>query len=79
MWGMGRRVRGHVKGYKEGRRLMRQGGGADEWLGMEIVREHLMALVVLGYDEHGEKATLDERRDVLTRHGLRVAAMGLKR
>jgi hypothetical protein len=72
-----REVAEHVKGYAEGRRLMRHGDGADEWLGMRLVRENLLALTDLGYDEHGRKATLAERAEVLRAHGLREYADAL--
>lgn len=71
-------VRRHVEGYKEGRRLMRQGDGADEWIGMSITKEHLLALIALGCDEHGEKASVERRADILSQHGLHEQAEALR-
>lgn len=65
-----RLVAQHVKGYQEGRRLMRQGDGADEWVGMDMVRLHLRALVSLGYDQHGQKHTEPELDRILAEHRL---------
>lgn len=69
-----REVRKHVEGYKEGRRLMRQGDGADEWFGMSIARENLLALVSLGRNEKGEKVDRAELAECLRTHGLRDEA-----
>lgn len=68
----------HVKGYAEGRRLMRHGDGADEWIGMDIVREHLLALVKLGRDTDGQPATPQDLARVLRQHGLASEATALE-
>lgn len=69
-----RQIKEHVDGYREGRRLMRHGDGVDEFIGMDLAREHLLALVRLGCDEHGEKVSVDRQVEVLVSHGLRREA-----
>lgn len=69
-----REVRVLVEGYKEGRRLMRHGDGVDEWYGMSIARENLLALVALGRNEEGEKVDRAELVECLRTHGLRDEA-----
>lgn len=75
MWGSKKReIARHVKGYKDGRSLMRQGDGADEWIGMSVTKEHLLALIALGCNEHGRKVSRLARSDVLREHGLHTLA-----
>lgn len=63
-------ITANVKAYREGRRLMRQGDGADEFIGMRIARDHLLALVRLGRNETGHKATPSELERILDNHNL---------
>jgi hypothetical protein len=69
-----REIKEHVEGYREGRRLMRHGDGADEWIGMDLTRKHLLALVDLGCDETGSKVDVKRQAEVLRLHGLRKNA-----
>lgn len=83
-WLFGRRrrraaVAKHVEYYNEGLRLMRNGDPPDEWFGMRLVRENLVALVRLGCDEFGEPASKEHLVGVLWAHGLREAAGELGR
>lgn len=73
-----RKVRHHVEGYREGRSLMRFGDGADEWVGMAIAKEHLLALIDLGLDTDGKKASPGKRAEILRAHGLHRAAEELE-
>lgn len=77
-FGRKRKVASHIKGYREGRRLMRNGDGADEWAGMQIAREHVLALVALGRDEFGEKVDREALAECLRVHGLREEADALR-
>jgi hypothetical protein len=61
----------HVEGYREGRRLMRHGDGADEWIGITITKKHLLALLDLGYDQHGNPVDAAGRAEILRQHGLK--------
>lgn len=65
-----REVRYHVEGYQQGRRLMRFGDGADEWIGMAIAKKHLLVLIALGRDELGKKSSVEKRAKILRLHGL---------
>lgn len=65
------KVKRYVEGYREGRRLMRQGDGADEWIGMDIARTNLLALVSMGRDETGQKVSQAELDECLRSHGIK--------
>jgi hypothetical protein len=72
MWGRKRaEVASHVRGYREGRRLMRVGDPADEWYGMALAKRHLLALIRLGRNEQGEKCSPAVLDEVLRVHGLK--------
>lgn len=47
-----------VENYREGLRLMRNGDGADEWIGMDIARDARDALREMGYDIEGSRPDL---------------------
>jgi hypothetical protein len=66
-----REIAEHVKGYREGRRLMRHGDGADEWIGMSLTKKHLLALLDLGYGPDGNKVDAAGRAEILRQHGLK--------
>lgn len=57
-WQRKKRVNAALKRYREGIRLMRQGDGADEWIGMSLAREGRDALNKLGYDVDGTRPDL---------------------
>lgn len=44
-----------LKDYAEGRRLMRHGDGADEWLGMRFAKDAQDALEVQGFNTDGSR------------------------
>lgn len=69
-----REIESHVEGYREGRRLMRHGDGADEWIGMSLTKEHLLALIGLGLDTEGRKVSPERRAEILAEHGLHKRA-----
>jgi hypothetical protein len=69
-----RKVAALVASYDEGRRLMRQGDGADEWIGSHIARGALLALADLGRGVDGQPLDADGLVRLLRRHGLHTAA-----
>lgn len=69
-----REVATWVRRYDEGRRLMRQGDGADEWVGQDITREALRRLVALGRNHQGEKVDTAGLVHALRLHGLHTEA-----
>lgn len=51
-------VKRELESYWEGRRLMRVGDGADEWIGMDIASRARSALNKMGYDPDGTRPDL---------------------